>query len=220
VADEAVEQGARRCLRFANRVGNAGEGPLEMRLTGVEAAKAVAGQGKHVQRIHNSDGTYTDREAGVANYHTTHEHFHFMNLVEFRLHKYDAVSDTRGERIGGAYKTGICLMDIGLIALGMPHTSLPNWDVTCFYAGAQQEWNMSLSPNWFDLYGAYNHENYVDITNVPDGVYELVATSNVDGRVAESDVTDNEGSVVIQLKGNQVSVLKERKGSEWAAASP
>jgi len=216
--DEYAEKGARKCLRFANRVGNVGEGPLEVRLKTTEAVKAFGAMGQHMQRVHRSDGTFTDRAAGAAHFHATHEHFHYMNLVEFRLHEFDVATETRGAQLGSAQKSGICLVDIGLVALGLPYTSEPNWDITCFYpmwSDENTEWHMSLSPNWFDLYTAYTNENYVDVSKVPDGVYELVATTNVDDSVLESDTTDNEGSVVFRLTGDKVEVLQEREGAHW-----
>lgn len=216
--DEMVEEGARRCLRFANRVGNVGEGPLEVRLSTVEAAKAFGAMGQHVQRVYRSDGSFSDRAAGGAHFHPSHEHFHYLDLVEFRLHTFDLTTDTRGELVNEEAKSGICLVDVGIVRLALPHTSEPNWDVTCFYAtfsDENAEWFMSLSPNWFDLYGSGTTENYVDVSGVPDGVYELVSTTNSDGSVQESTDQDNEGSVVFRLTGDEVEILKDAQGAEW-----
>jgi len=217
-AYEAAEAGARRCLRFSNAIGNTGEGPLEVRLTTSEGAKALAGAGRHVQRIHLSDGTFRDVDAGPATFHPTHTHFHYDDLSEFAVYEHDVATGTRGALVNTGNKGGICLVDIGLVELGLPGTPLPNYDITCFYpafsalaplwgAAPPAEWTMSLSPNWYDLYGWGLDDMYVDLTGVPDGVYELVSVVNPTGTVVETDTSDNEASVVFRLTGHKVEVL-------------
>ena len=220
---EATEGGAKRCLRFSNYVGNAGEGPMEVRLEFEEGAKAVAGTGAHVQRVHRSDGTFTEHKAGPATYHATHEHFHYEGLNAFAVYEYDTATNTRGALVNTGHKGGICLVDIGLIALGMPDTSLPNYDITCFYPiwtpfgliwGGRDgaDMSMSLSPNWYDLYWWGLDDMYVDIGDAPDGTYELVSSTNLDGSLVEADRSNNEASVVFRLTGDNVEVLKVTSG--------
>jgi hypothetical protein len=206
-----AQQGARRCLRFSNYVGNAGEGPATMVLTHDQAALAVAGQGHFVQRILQSDGTTREQAAGPAMYHPTHGHFHVAGLVDFALYEYDVEKQMRGDKVGESHKTGVCLVDTGLAVLGLPHTRGPFYDISCFnnysLLGLGDELSMSLSPGWYDLYGWGTTENEIDVSGLADGTYELVSTANAAGALKESDATNNDGTAVFALHGDAVEML-------------
>ncbi|MGQ0535303.1 MAG: hypothetical protein ACT4PT_04450 [Methanobacteriota archaeon] len=217
---EVAEGGARRCLRFANRVGNVGEGPLEVYLMREEGAKAVAAQGKHVQRIWSSDGSFRDVDAGPATFHPTHSHFHYEGLNHFAVYEYDLATKSRGEFVNEGHKGGVCLVDSGLIALGLPYTAPANYPGTCFYpafAVLGLVWGqdpaefgdlfMHLDSNWYDLYPSGLDDMYVDLSGVPDGVYELVSSTNLDASIVEVDAANNEASVVFRLTGDEVEVV-------------
>ncbi|HLE97388.1 MAG TPA: hypothetical protein VI997_08465 [Candidatus Thermoplasmatota archaeon] len=214
---EATEGHAKRCLRFTNRVGNAGEGPFEVHLSAPEGAKAVAGMGRHVQVVHATDGTTRVVDVGPATFHPTHTHFHYEGLNAFAVYEHDLETGTRGALVNTGHKGGVCLVNSGLIALGMPHTTMPDSSATCFYPAFTplqllwddgiSDWSMVLSPNWYDRYGWGLDDMYVDMAGAPDGVYELVSSANVDGSAVESDATNNEASVVFRLTGNEVETL-------------
>ena len=116
----------------------------------------------------------------------------------------------RGEPLGVGRKAGFCFADVGLVGLGLPHTEDARFHGTgCFVPSAEGDWYMGVTPNWYDLYPWVLAEQYVDISDAEDGLYELVSTANVDGTIIESDATDNEASVIIRLTGNTVEILRD-----------
>jgi len=210
--DESAEHRAMRCLRVSNGVGNIGEGPLEVRLALTEAAKAPAGMGFWMQRIHLDDGKVKEVPVGNAVFHATHGHWHYAGLARFELYHYDLEEQKRGDTVGKGNKNGFCFFDIGLVKLGLPGTTKRTFSGDgCLIPQENQgpaAWYMGLSPGWFDFYVWSLPDQYVEISGVPDGVYELVSTANGMGTLIETDKTDNSASAVIELKGDQVKTLK------------
>ena len=212
-ADEALEQAARRCLRFGNAVGNAGEGALEVRLKVSGAALAAAGQADWIQRVHRSDGTFEDVEVGPAVFHAFHGHYHYSGLATYTLHRYDLDTGVRGEQVGETRKAGFCFLDVSVLGLGRAGTTPPRFDGQgCLQPQGSglphdRELFMGIASQWFDLYDWQLAEQYVDVTGLDDGVYELVSEANSEGTLRETDLSNNAASVVLRLEGDSVDVL-------------
>ncbi len=218
---EMVQDGvAQRCLRLTNAVGNAGDGIFEVRLDSAQAYASLAGQGRFTQRIYRDDGSFHDKPAGVASYHATHQHIHYQGMSQFTVYKHDLATGARGDIVGEGRKIGVCSSDIGLIELGRLGTTLPGgqWQ-GCQQPlpepGSQYEWSMGMGPGWYDPYSASRDEQYVDIGDAPDGVYELVSVVDPEHTLIESDRTNNEASVVFRLTGDEVEVLSWTGRALW-----
>lgn len=212
--DEFAEKQAQRCLRFATSLGNAGDGPLELRLTLPERAKVFAGEGQMLQRIYRPDGTFRDEPAGKALYHATHQHIHYYGFAAFQLFAYDWEAEARGSPVGTGAKTSFCTADEGLVRLGLLGTSVNLYDGAGCDPLASEQF-MGLSPHWFDRYELDRPDQYVEVTGLPDGVYELVQTADADGTLLESDEADNEAGIVFRMQGEQVEVLRS-----WSSGAP
>jgi hypothetical protein len=202
-----VEAGASRCLRFSNRVANLGLGPLEVRMGPVDAAAGLAAMGRWTQRVAREDGTFRDQAVGVAEFHPIHGHYHYQGLSHYVVHQYDLATSTRGAAVNDGTKAGFCFIDSGVVDPARPGNGGATYDATgCLAPLSGGDTRMGVSPGWFDLYDASLSEQYVDLAGVPDGVYELVSTSNPMGTILETDATDNAASVVFRLTGNLVQV--------------
>lgn len=200
--DEALEQGARRCLRFTTAVGNLGDGPLEVHLD-------AAGHGRQfVQRVHSADGTYTETEAGEAEWHATHAHWHNAASNVYTVHPVDPETGALGEAAYAHEKVGICFADTGLADLGLPRSAPAAYDgMSCMRPESGSTWSAGVSPTWMDVYAYPLSEQYVDIAGAPDGEYALCVQVNPNGLLRESDPDDNTGCARFRLTGNEVEVL-------------
>lgn len=209
--DETIEGAARRCLRFSNGVANVGEGPLEVRLAREDAALGLAGEGRFVQRIGSTDGSAREVEVGNAAFHAAHAHYHYAGLATYELYEYDEGTGTRGELVREGRKAGFCFYDTAMLDLLRPDVGPQAYDGRgCLDPAASlsgDSWYTGVSPGFTDFYGWYLSDQYVEITGVPDGTYELVSVADGYGTLVESDATNNAASAVFRLRGNDVEVL-------------
>jgi hypothetical protein len=211
-ADEQAEQGAQRCLRLGNAIGNIGDGPLQVVLSIPDGALAVAGQGNFLQRIFMADGSWHDEVVMGAEFHLMHSHFHYRGVAEFTLYEYDGQTGLRGDAVSATKKSGFCLLDIGQMrGPDVPEETDGRYaEQDCLVPLSADGWTMGVSRGWYDYYTAGLADQYVDVAGVPDGVYELVSVADAPASLAESDETDNAASVIVRLTGDDVEVLQRR----------
>jgi hypothetical protein len=215
-AVETGEQGAKKCLRLSNGIGNLGDGPVEVHLAVDHAATALVaqlsavGEGRFVQWIYNEDGTHTERDAGPAAFHVTHKHWHYAGLAHFQLFRYDPVTGLRGGEVTSHHKQGFCFLDWGMLnATDTDPSGGSNAQQNCQVPG-DTGWSMGISRGYYDYYESGLTDEYVDVGGVPDGTYELVSTADGQRSLVELDPTDNSASIVLELHGDSVKLLEER----------
>jgi hypothetical protein len=180
-----------RVLRFSNAVANRGDGPLQ-----VFGAVDAEGATRAFQVVHNSDGSRTAHPVGTFSFagHEDHNHWHYDDFSFYRL-----VSPSTGASVGTSGKVSFCLMDSAIY----DEESVPGTPSSARYSCA----NQGISVGWADVYGAYLDGQEIDLTGVADGFYDLVSTTNPDGRLHEARTSDNEARIRIEIRGTSVRVV-------------
>lgn len=209
---ETAEQQAKTCLRLGNGIGNTGDGYLEVALAPQEGLTTLAGQGTFVQRILQREGPPREVKVGAADFHPTHAHYHYEGVAAFSLHPVDSTTGVRGEAVASHHKAGFCLLDIdemGEADAEPEEREEARAEQACLVPGADG-WTMGISRGWYDYYGSGLTDQYVEISGLPDGLYELVSTCNYEGTLVESDYADNSASVLVRLSEGEAEVLEER----------
>jgi hypothetical protein len=163
-------------LKFAAVNTNLGLGRLELRAGGVTSS------GQQVfQRIYSSDGSFVDILAGTMTYHPEHNHFHF-NI--FALYTLAAVGSGPGSG-QTSEKTSFCVEDTTAIDLHLP--SAPQQPV---YTTCNPD-VQGLSVGWGDRYGPTLAGQSIDITNDPEGDYDLTIETDPSNQLKEISDSDN-----------------------------
>lgn len=220
-ADETASTKARRCLRFTSEVDDVGAGVLDLRIPWVTAGSGaprsgfVPGQCSARQVITMSDGTQRTRAAGSCEYHVTHGHFHYRDVVAFGLHRVRA-DGTTGALVARSLKESFCLADDGYFGFGrrapngprnypgQPGCNLPS----TAEASAGNAWiSMGISPGWGDIYSWDTPDQFIDITSVPPGVYDIVSTANPTGELLLSGRARPCATTRIRLTADAVTTL-------------
>ncbi|MEU4745695.1 hypothetical protein AB0G02_35245, partial [Actinosynnema sp. NPDC023658] len=111
---EVDERDARLCLRFGQAMVNTGDGPVDVRYRAPAGERPDEVPG--AQRIHRSDGTFTDvPSVGVLRYHPIHSHYHFEDFSVSELWAVDAAGRPTGtEPAATGKKNGFCMADTEL----------------------------------------------------------------------------------------------------------
>ena len=102
-----------------------------------------------------------------------HGHYHFEEFADYEL------LDTNGAVVAAGHKVGFCLLDDH----AWSSTASPQAKYDCYFQGIQA--------GWADVYAAGLPCQYIDITGVRGGQYELKLTVNPAGLIAESDTNNN-----------------------------
>ena len=185
-------------LGFASAVDNVGQGPLV--IVGRRGARGEGVMGA-TQIVRRSDGS-SHRYPGVGVLHytiaTTHQHWHLL-----RFDRYELRSMAEGTLVRPDRKTGFCLGDRYQTD---PATTLPGEPLAAIWTdecGKSQPLLRSvregISPGYGDDYDPLLEGQYVDITRLPAGRYELVHRVNADRRLRESKYGNNAASVILEL---------------------
>jgi hypothetical protein len=177
-------------LRLSNRIGNHGDGPLELIAGDVSDPCTDAGQylgddheaDQVVYEDTNGNNHYDGGDTGTAQavgcfeYHPDHGHWHFQDFSQYRLADLDT-----GEPVAGpSRKIGFCMLDgdrevpevPGAQGAGVYHGGCGFGDPD---NGPEA---MGISVGWADTYTYGLPGQRLNITGVSRGVYCLVSTAN------------------------------------------
>jgi hypothetical protein len=114
-----------------------------------------------------------------------HDHHHLVGFASYEL------VDRDGLVVVAGHKQGYYLVDSVAYCDTAPREP-PDSDV------------LWISPGWSDVYPAGLACQWIDITGVPDGDYQLRVRVNTDGTFEEDDQISNEGLVSVRIRGDEV----------------
>lgn len=161
-------------LRFSNGVANYGQGRLEL----FRGPEQVLDDGDKVapalQRIYQDDNkTYREKNVGSFSFHSEghHNHWHYENFASFEI------LDEQQNLIVKSAKQAFCLVDVLRVTsrFGGPETNYYLADV------CEQSPVSGISVGWADIYTANLPGQYIEITDIPNGIYWLRSIANPDG---------------------------------------
>lgn len=180
-------------LRFGQASPNVGFGPMRL------VAGPNQGDGTQIvyQRIFDDQGGFTDRVAGLFEFHPAHNHIHFNDYAHYQLRAALPELDSDGQPLVGdvvrsADKTSFCLVNVDTF-----DTTLPNFDAdgSGFGCGDNQE----ISVGWEDIYGAGTEGQEINVAGLEPGQYWLEGIIDPDNHLTEVDETNNYGRVLVTI---------------------
>jgi hypothetical protein len=166
-------------IRLSTAMLNVGHGPLELR----GSTAHPDGTQDVLQRIYQDDGTAVDRLAGKFAFHPSHGHLHFEGFAAYNLR--EMLPDNGvGEIVATGGKTSFCLVDVdnyeGAI-VGAPDR--PRYQGCASVQG--------ISVGWADIYEEGLPDQWITVTNVPEGLYWLEVVADPGNHINEVDETNN-----------------------------
>ena len=190
-----VSDGNSSTLRFSTLSWNNGTGAVE-----IEGGATTSPQRQAVyQNIYQDDGSIRQRQAGEYVYHENHSHIHFEEYADYTLQP--AGAPLESARFG--HKTSFCLMDTSRVDTKLPGASKKSTYNSC------SDDVQGISVGWGDKYGYQLAGQEIDITNIADGNYNLIIDVNPQGRLLESDMTDNQSVVKLRIENGTVNVITD-----------
>ena len=200
-----AQHGSRRVLAFQSAVANVGRGPvvIEGRRTAKQRTMTAW------QLVRRTDGTLHQLpSAGYLRYDVapTHSHWHFHPFERYELWK---PAGTRA--LARDHKQGFCFGDRHPITRGAVYHFDPG---DCgLYKPQLLAVQEGTSVGFVDIYPPEFHGQWIDITGLRDGRYVLVHSVNPEFALRERSYANDQASVLIDLRGGAVRVLKSCPGS-------
>jgi hypothetical protein len=191
-------------LGFASAAANVGAGPLVVQGRRRPGAETMAA----VQEVELADGSF-EEVGGVGRLRYVvspdHVHWHFLPFMRYELHPAGSPG-----RVLRDSKTGFCLgdrFDTSRQLAGKPEKS-------AFFSrcGLRSPYRLGvregISVGWGDDYKATLEGQYVDITDLPGGLYVLVHWVNQGRNLRESRYDNDVSSTLLRLErsGGRITV--------------
>lgn len=199
-----------RLLRYTAVMVNVGQGSLEVRGSRPDTASQMT----VVQRIYNTDNSFTDVPTSIAQQYAGdgHNHWHSLNMEGGGLIRLDS-----SKHVGALAKHGFCFFDnvkYRLSLPGAPATAQYTYANSCGYSNPNAlNVMMGLSVGWGDMYSAATNFQWIDITGLPNGKYRLTATADPKHLVSEASYTNNSAWAKIRITSTGVTVLRYGPGA-------
>ena len=172
--DEAVEDGASRCLRLTTGPRNAGAGPMDLSYVPVEHGLGLLAEGPVTQYVHWSDGSITKRAAGSFLFHKTHAHYHFQDILDYAIYR---VVGGKLVPAGHGTKAGFSPADqlfADWSTFGQEEGQFVEGASTARSIGAS---TFGLSVGWGDVYRWQRPGQYVEFAGNPTASTSCAASS-------------------------------------------
>jgi hypothetical protein len=192
----------RRLLRFSAVIVNVGAGPFELQSQRPNTSSSWSVR----QVVYNDAGdsrTVDTPSVRLVYEGDGHDHWHVKDLEEYRL---VPLRNTSRDRIG--QKVGFCFFD------NYQYELLPGAAQDPVYrrrgCGTRNSVRLQngLSVGWGDIYHRSLPGQYIDITDLPNGIYRLRATADQANFFLESNDANNSTWVDLWIQAGGVTVLR------------
>ena len=131
-------------------------------------------------------------ESDLWYFDSCHGHYHFDSYARYDLRNLET-----GEILPIGAKTGFCVMDLGIYDEDLSGG-------TCTWYNCS---NQGISSGCYDIYHNSLQCQWIDITDLEDGNYEVIVTTNPEGEIDEIDLTNNTATVSLSLVGDDVVMI-------------
>ena len=138
-------------------------------------------------------------------FHPQHEHWHFENFAHYELRNTAADGSVGGAVLSDNAKVSFCIEDVALADPGLSHVQEQT------YLECSQTEPQGLSIGWADVYTWDLFGQNLDITNLSDGVYWLLSTTDPANLLNEGGggrESNNTAAVKIRIQGMNVTVVQ------------
>lgn len=229
-----------KCLRFTTDIENVGAGPLSAEIPAVAVGSDgqaeigyVPGECNAYQVVSRTDGPPVSRPAGPCEFHVEHGHFHYNDLLLYALYQ-AGTGDTLGPQVGVSQKESFCLSDDDYFGYGSPGPNGPRINVgqpdcnlprqaslpVAGQPGSGTWVTEGITPGWGDVYTWDTPDQYIDITNVPSGIYDVVEETNPTGAMIVAGAEHTCAMTQIRLTSGTLSDTVQQLGTVASIPCP
>jgi hypothetical protein len=146
------------------------------------------------QDLFNAKGQKVKKvKIGQADYVAAENHWHVVHIAQYRL------LNLSGGVVATSEKASFCLVDEQLEEPDLPKAKRYRVYGSCPYGKKRTSLKVGLSIGWADIYEWQRNGQWIDITGVPSGNYQLQTEVDPDGNCQESDYTNNTLTIPVTI---------------------
>ncbi len=199
------QEAGRKFLRFSNSIWNSGPGVLELRGEYNRENDTIT----VTQNIYQEDGSLIEREAGEFNFHHVHNHWHWEGFSLYEVWSIE-LNGSLSRLLASSGKVGYCVRDSSPyhtdrnsvdLAQERSPTSNPGF-TSCYWA------HQGLSVGWRDTYKANVSGQFVEISQLDDGIYALKTIVDPENFIFEENDSNNSAVAYFSMRENRIEVLE------------
>ena len=147
------------------------------------------------QPIARKDGSYRNKVVGNFAWHVLHEHYHYSDFADYVL---SFIKPALGTSVSNApqtirQKTTFCVRDNEPLSLTIPGAPKKAAFPTC---GTDKQ---GISIGWVDVYKNTLPDQYIDVHDMPAGIYSLSFFLDPNQRFAEEHKDNNISTIFVNL---------------------
>jgi hypothetical protein len=191
---QVIRPNEKELIRLTNTIANAGSGSLEIQ--GIHEGERTT----VIQRVMKADGSVIEKVAGEFIFHPTHNHWHFEDFAHYEIWSLTPAGEL-DTLVASSGKVSFCLRDnapmVGTNAVPGPVYSICDQGI------------QGISVGWTDIYEYDLPDQTIDITHVPVGLYALRSVSDPNNTLWESDDTNNDAIIHIEILANGVRMVRD-----------
>ncbi len=192
--------GEKRQLRFSTTFANQGQGPLEI----IGLSDKNSGLTTATQVIKQTDGGNFGQLAGQIVFHPAHDHWHLGDWAQYQL--WSRLPNGQPDQLlAETKKMSFCIFDERFINRELPNAATKRQ----FLFDCDDE-RQGLSVGWSDRYRNTIEGQEMDISPVGDGTFIFRSIINPERRIIESDYSNNQIDVVIEIRENRLRRLETK----------
>ena len=138
-------------------------------------------------------------DIGFMRYFTSaeHNHWHFLGYERYELRRADGTVLVRDHKAGFCFRDNAARRVTATFPASRPRPS--SWTAAARTSRARSPSRPGSSVGSLDWYPAFFHGQYLDVTGVPAGRYDLVHRVNVRWGLRERSYANDAASIAIRL---------------------
>lgn len=177
----------RKIIRFTATFWNQGPGLFEL-ISGDASFNNGDDYLETSQHLVRADGTTRDKKVGTFLWHELHHHYHYSDFADYVLEPIRVFSDAIAPN-AITQKTTFCLRDNKKVTLDAK-------DAQFTFCGKSRQ---GVTVGWSDIYSYTLPDQYIDVNDLPYGIYSLSFKVDPRHHFVENNQENNISTVIFEL---------------------
>lgn len=183
----------RTVIRFTGSFWNKGYRQFELLTENHTTTGTTVGTEDVYQQVQAEDGSFRKKFVGTFGWHPAHNHHHYEDFAEYLFEPAQLIPGATLPGPSSRQKTTFCFRDDERMPADIPNAPASPVFTTCGLV------RQGVSAGWIDVYSYALPDQYVDVHDMPPGVYALSFLVDPRRRFIEERTDNNIATTLVEL---------------------